>query len=555
MSDGAPPVRGVVDTSAAAAEYAVDMKPVWTAVPVVEEPTLGLLLQYQAKWVADPSPVKVAEKSRRIGLTWAEAADDVLIAAASKSAGGQNVYYIGYNLEMAREYIDTCARWAKGLQGAAAAIGEELLSDTDEHGETREIKAYRIDFPSGFAIKALSSRPRSLRGMQGVVVIDEGAFHDDLAGMMKAAFALLIWGGKVRIISTHFGSANAFNELIVDIRGGRKPYSLHRIDFDEALRDGLYRRIAELTGKTWSAEAEKAWRDGIVAFYAPNEDEELFCIPAEGEGAYLPLALLEARARDDIPVLRWTQPRTFMMVADILRRLEALRWLKADVLPVLKSFEPGEPSWFGMDFGRYVDLSVIWLGQTSERMRRRTRLIIELGDIPFTEQETIAKFVIENVPRFSHGKIDRTGNGAYLGERLLQGYGEARIEPIHLSEPWYRDHWPKVKAAWEDGLFDLPRNREIIEDLRTVRTIRGVARVPDIRRQAGQTIKRHGDAAIAAVLAYAASDASPWAADYESAVGSRRDRYGDGAGERRSFRTVADFEADDARTTTRRSTW
>lgn len=533
-----------------------DVESVWTAVPVVEAPTLGLLLGYQAKWVADPSPVKVAEKSRRIGLTWAEAADDVLIAAASKAAGGQHVYYIGYNLEMAREYIDTCARWAKGLNGAAAAIGEELLSDTDEHGETRDIKAFRIDFPSGFTIKALSSRPRSLRGMQGVVVIDEGAFHDDLAGMMKAAFALLIWGGKVRIISTHFGSGNPFNELVVDIRGGRKPYSLHRIDFDDALRDGLYRRIAELTDKPWSAEAEKTWRDEIVAFYAPNEDEELFCVPAEGEGAYLPLALLEARARDDIPVLRWTQPRSFMMVADALRQIEAMRWLKAEVLPALQAFEAGEPSWFGMDFGRYVDLSVMWVGQTSDRMRRRTRLIIELGDIPFTEQEAIAKFVVDHVPRFSHGKIDRTGNGAYLGERLLQAYGAARIEPIHLSEPWYRDHWPKAKAAWEDGLFDLPRHREVIEDLRTVRVIRGVARVPDIRQKAGQTIRRHGDAAIAAVLAYAASGAAPWAAGYEVGLGGPRDRYGEGRATRRPAMTAAGaYDDDDDRPTGRRMTY
>ena len=128
-------------------------------------------------------------------------------------------------------------------------------------------------------------------------------------------------------------------------------------------------------------------------------------------------------------------------------------------------------------------------------MRRRTRLILELGDIPFTEQEAIAKFVIDNVPRFSHGKIDRTGNGAYLGERLLQRYGMARIEPVHLSEPWYRDNWPKTKAAWEDDLFDLPRHRETIEDLRLVRPS---AASPASRRAApgrpdDQAPRRRGD--------------------------------------------------------------
>lgn len=39
--------------------------------------------------MADKSQLKVAEKSRRIGLTWAEAADDVLIAASDKKVVGK----------------------------------------------------------------------------------------------------------------------------------------------------------------------------------------------------------------------------------------------------------------------------------------------------------------------------------------------------------------------------------------------------------------------------------------------------------------------------------
>src|SRR6185312_14290915 len=65
---------------------------------------LPILLGYQSRWVQDQAKVKVAEKSRRIGLTWAEAFDCVTIAGAEKSAGGMNCYYIGYNLDMAREF-------------------------------------------------------------------------------------------------------------------------------------------------------------------------------------------------------------------------------------------------------------------------------------------------------------------------------------------------------------------------------------------------------------------------------------------------------------------
>jgi len=45
----------------------------------------------------------------------------------------------------------------------------------------------------------------NLRGKQGRVIIDEAAFHDNLEELLKAALALLMWGGEVRIISTHNG--------------------------------------------------------------------------------------------------------------------------------------------------------------------------------------------------------------------------------------------------------------------------------------------------------------------------------------------------------------
>ena len=91
----------------------------------------AVLLKYQQDWVADDSDLKVAEKSRRIGLTWAEASDNVLTASKSRQAGGMNVYYIGYNMDMAIEYIEACAMWARVFSQAASAVeeGEEVFKD------------------------------------------------------------------------------------------------------------------------------------------------------------------------------------------------------------------------------------------------------------------------------------------------------------------------------------------------------------------------------------------------------------------------------------------
>ena len=180
----------------------------------------AVLLPYQQRWVADKSPVKVCEKSRRVGISWAEASDDALTAAASREAGGDDTWYIGYNQDMAKEFIRDIAFWAKHYQLAAGEMEEVVLKDED-----KDILTFVIKFASGFRVTALSSRPSNLRGKQGRVVIDEGAFHDDLQGLLKAAMALLMWGGKVRIISTHDGDGNPFNELVLDCRAKKVPYS------------------------------------------------------------------------------------------------------------------------------------------------------------------------------------------------------------------------------------------------------------------------------------------------------------------------------------------
>ena len=50
--------------------------------------TDSLLLPYQRRWIEDPAEWKIAEKSRRTGLTWAEAVAATLAAAKARNAGG-----------------------------------------------------------------------------------------------------------------------------------------------------------------------------------------------------------------------------------------------------------------------------------------------------------------------------------------------------------------------------------------------------------------------------------------------------------------------------------
>lgn len=479
-----------------------------------------VFLPYQQQLMTSVShhAVTVVEKSRRTGYSWAAGAIAALSAAAIPGAGGSDVLYMGYNLEMAREFIDYVADWSRQIAPAAAAVQEYLFTDPDH--PDRQIKAFRVEFASGHKVLALPSVPRALRGMQGLVIIDEAAFHDDLAELLKAAFALLIWGGKVVIISTHDGETNPFNVLVQDIRAGRKPYHLLRCTFDDALRDGLYRRICFKAGKTWSPEAEAAWRAEIIANYGDAADEELHVIPSAGGGSAIPAPLIEARMRAGIPVLRWACKPDFATWPDHLRQAECADWIRQHLDPVLRSLDPTLRHAFGMDFGRSGDLSVLWPLAIGADLVRRTPFLVELRNVPFQQQEQIVVHVGGRLPRLQAAKFDARGNGQYLAERAMQHFGAAIVEQVMLSEAWYRENMPPFKAAFEDATIEAPRDADVLADIRSLRWVRGVIRVPE-RSTGSDDGQRHGDAAIAGALAYAASRAEAVPMEFRATTGGR----------------------------------
>ena len=459
------------------------------------------LLSYQQEWVGDTSPVKVVEKSRRVGISWSEAADAGLYAA---SESGDDVWYIGYNKDMAEEFISDSAFWARQYDLAAGEIEEEVLVD-----DKKDILTFRINFASGHKIVALSSRPKNLRGKAGRVVIDEAAFHDDLGELIKAAIALLMWGGEVRIISTHDGEDNPFNELVNDIRSGKKPYSLHRITFDEALDAGLYKRICLVKRLTWSPEAQQTWRREMIDFYGDDADEELFCIPSKGSGTPLTRALVETCLQPGIPVLRYEQTDAFTLRDDGYRYSIVEDWCEEHLKPILDGMDPQRQSCFGEDFARSGDLTVVLPLQEQQDATWRSPFMVELRNMPFRQQEQVLFYIVDRLPRFRHGALDARGNGQYLAEVAQQRYGANRISQVMLSESWYRENMPRYKTAFEDRSIVLARDADLIEDHRALKKIKGVIKLPETRTSdsgaKGKGKKRHGDSAIAGAMAWYAT--------------------------------------------------
>jgi phage FluMu gp28-like protein len=488
----------------------------------------AVLLPYQARAVDlldSACPVLFVEKSRRIGLTWGLAAYAVLRAGRQKIAGGMDVMYISYSREMTREFIDACAMWARAFSTAAAAVEETLF---DQGEADKAINAFRIKFASGFEIMALSSAPRGLRGKQGVVIIDEAAFVDQLAELLKAALAFLMWGGQVVVCSTHDGAENPFNQAIQDILSGRSKYAHLRIDFDQALNEGLYQRIALVTGKTWTPESEAKWRQDIIDFYGDGADEELFCVPSLSSGAWLPAPLIEARMTVKRKVLRLDLPQDYLY-RHRLDQQALLAEFVADLKEQLAALPRNVKYAFGFDFGRVSDLSTASLLAIEQALKRTEALSIEMRNVPGDEQKMIVGLVLGAVrSQLIGAAFDATGMGWTVAEDMGRKFGlredheagSGLIMAVKFTEEWYRLHMPPLKAAFEDDMLALIADELHLSDLRMIKLVRGIARVPQLRE--GETgKKRHGDYAIALALAHWASRMRWSEYSYRGAVSSR----------------------------------
>ncbi len=403
-------------------------------------PAGDLLLPYQvrANHLVNSTALAVIEKSRRIGLTWGLAAEAVLQAAASRQAGGQNVLYISYAQDMTRDFIDACGFWAKALYGVAVAEQEVMFPDPAPDDPDRHIQAFRIEFASGFYIMGLSSAPRSLRGKQGLVIIDEAAFVDSLAELMKAAQALMMWGGRVVVVSTHNGADNPFNQLLAEIRAGERAGETMTVTFTDALDAGLFDRIKLVLGDRLEAETREEYEAMTRAFYGTNADEELDCKPPAGGGAWL-------------------------NVSDIV----ACEHGEAG----LPEHYDGGLTYVGWDVARRRDLSVISPWELmGDVLWLRAR--IEMSGETFAHMDSEFDRVMKNY-RVAEALIDQSGMGEKVVEDAQGRHGEYRVKGKLFTPANKLDMATALKKRFEEQRIRIPKDDAIRADLKSIKRKKG----------------------------------------------------------------------------------
>lgn len=487
-----------------------------------------ILLPYQRKWIADQSRLKVAEKSRRTGITWATSLEGVLTSCASPVNGGQDTWYTIAHEDDAREFVEDAAAWAKSLGVTASSMGEEMIKD-----EEQDILAFRIRFASGFKLTGLSSNVRRLRGKEGLLIADEAAHNENLPELMKAARAYVMWGrGRLVLISSHNGTASYFNYVVEQIRAGQMEGTLHRITLYDAVRQGLYRRICQKNQMDWTEAGEKKWVQDLVEFYGEYADEELHCIPTGSSGRYLTRDIIE-QCMHDAPVIRLKFRDDFATLPEKEKESRVRLWCQENLTSKLFARVPDWASiYFGQDFGRTSDLTVLAPLYLNEAMVRIIPFLVEMKNVPFEQQKQVMFHILDHyrdrINRHGHtagvagGLCDAGGNGASAAEAVSYRYG-GRVRAVHLAagaprDPEkrvgpdgrpspslrYSEFLPPFRAHLEDKAVLIPKDRDILGDLEMFERRDGFPCLPK-KRAKGAHGYRHGDAGIAICLAHHAS--------------------------------------------------
>lgn len=456
----------------------------------IPENSTGLFLPYQLRWVEDNSRLKLGEKGRQLGWSWASA-----YACVERTAkqGARYDQWVSSRDEMqAKLFIEDCKMFAAALQLAADDLGEQMI----DMGNGKRQSAYVIKFANGRRINSMSSNPDAQAGKRGGRVLDEFALHPNPRNLWSIAYPGITWGGALEVFSTHRGSHNFFNQLIREVRenGNPKKISLHTVTLQIALEQGFLWKLQQVLPAD-DERQEMTEADYFAWTKAGCADEESFeqeymCKPAD----------------DDVAFLEYDLIASCEYAVDLV-------WENIE----------GAELYAGIDIGRKRDLTVLWVFERLGDVLY-TRKVIPMKNMRKDAQE---KIIWPWIARCRRTCIDSTGLGIGWADDAQAKFGETRVEAVTFTNRVKEELAYPVRGRMQDRTLRIPYTNEIRADLRMVTKVTTAA--GNIRFTAERTPDGHADHfwALALAVHAAASPAAP--IEYQS-TGPRMSLSGDGAG-------------------------
>ncbi|MFZ8784969.1 terminase large subunit domain-containing protein [Thermocrinis sp.] len=344
-----------------------------------------------------------------------------------------------------KELMEKVKRHVEFLRQVGKLTGDvEFFEDT-------QTNVLEVRFPNRSRIIGLPANPDGVRGLTGDVILEEAAFFKDGYKVYQAIFPSITRNQdfKLVVISTPKAKNDIFGHLW-QMSEGNDLWFRQKLTIYDAVSLGLDVDVEEL-------------RKGV-----PNQDiwlQEYMCEFLDEESVLLPYELIHACTVEGIE-------------ADI-------RELTGDV-------------YLGVDIGRRHDLTVISiLEKVAGRYYLRKQEI--LRKLPFSEQFQIIDHLTAYARKVA---IDETGIGMQLAEELAKKWGELKVLRVYFTAKAKEELASRVKAVFEDKIISIPPDKDLIEDLHSVK--RTLTPAGNIRYE-GETQDSHADRFWSLALALYAS--------------------------------------------------
>jgi len=407
------------------------------------------LYDYQKRWMTDTARFKAGMWARQTGKSFATAGEIVL---DSREQDHNKWVTISSGERQVKELMEKVQLHGE-ITGMAIRWAEEMMGYRLPTGEKDEYKVVEARFHNESKIIGIPANPDTARGYSANVYLDEFSVHRGSRELWAAVFPIISRTGY-RLVTTFTpkGKQNKAYEV-----WNNPIFTRHKVDIYRAVKEGCPHDI-------------KLLKDAI-------DDPDLWAQEYE-------LAFLD----------------------------EATAFLTYDMINECESDKAGRPELYaggrcyvGNDIGRRRDLAVIWvLEEVGDVLW--TREVCVMKKKSFAEQDAEFDRVMEkyNVARAC---MDQTGMGEKPVEDAKRRHGEYRVEGVLFTGPAKLDMAMPVRRKFEDRLVRVPMDRQIRDDLHSVKKITTSA--GNIRFDAERSQDSHADRFWALALAvHAAGEGS-----------------------------------------------
>lgn len=217
----------------------------------------GHFLPYQVAWILDDHSMRLAEKSVRIGWTYADAFKNVRKRLRHQK---RDYLFATKDQQSAIEYLATCKEFCElyDFTRSIVAHGEDTMKveAKNDRGESfmEEVKFGYIKFDNGSRIIAFSANPYAMAVFGGDVGLDEFAKHKQSELLWETAQGRVTWGYDLGVWSAHDGTDTLFYQFAREAAAGKGGWNHYRVTMEDAVDAGLLAKINAKSGKNLGRE-------------------------------------------------------------------------------------------------------------------------------------------------------------------------------------------------------------------------------------------------------------------------------------------------------------